>query len=110
MRRIAIVGTPGAGKSTLARELGRRAGLPVIHLDRHYFLPSWKPRPEEEWERIAEGLVGRLLTTIHRYPIAQRPEIVAELERRRAEGKTVIVARSRGDLRRPLDAAIPVED
>jgi adenylate kinase family enzyme len=34
VRRIAIVGTGGAGKTTLARELGRRLGVPVVHLTR----------------------------------------------------------------------------
>jgi adenylate kinase family enzyme len=33
VERVAILGTAGAGKSSLARELGRRTGLPVVHLD-----------------------------------------------------------------------------
>jgi hypothetical protein len=44
----------------------------------------------------------RLLKTIHGYPKLQRPEIAADLERRRAEGQTVIVARNRGEVRRLL--------
>jgi adenylate kinase family enzyme len=44
----------------------------------------------------------RLLKTIHGYPKAQRPRITADLERRRAEGRTVIVARSRAELRDAL--------
>ena len=33
MQRILIMGGPGAGKSRLARELGARLGLEVVHLD-----------------------------------------------------------------------------
>ncbi|SFG18205.1 hypothetical protein SAMN04488020_101426 [Palleronia marisminoris] len=33
MKRKMIVGQPRAGKSTLARELGARTGLPVVHID-----------------------------------------------------------------------------
>lgn len=58
MRRVAIVGTPGAGKSTLARKLGARAGLPVIHLDQHHFLPGWQRKSDEEWDRIAAELLA----------------------------------------------------
>jgi adenylate kinase family enzyme len=58
VKRVAIVGTPGAGESALARELGAHAGLPVIHLDQHHFLPRWQRKSDEEWERIAEGLLA----------------------------------------------------
>lgn len=59
MRRIAIIGSGGAGKSTLARELGRRLGLPVVHLDTEYWRPGWVPVPSEEFAetvtKIAAG-------------------------------------------------------
>jgi adenylate kinase family enzyme len=58
VQRVAIVGTPGAGKSTLARELGARAGLPVIHLDQHLFLPGWERKSDEEWDEITERLLA----------------------------------------------------
>ena len=31
--RIMIVGCPGSGKSSLARDLHEKTGLPLIHLD-----------------------------------------------------------------------------
>jgi adenylate kinase family enzyme len=40
-KRIAVIGSPGAGKSTLARELGAALGLPVYHLDRLLWRPHW---------------------------------------------------------------------
>jgi adenylate kinase family enzyme len=41
MDRIAIVGCSGGGKSTLARALGARLGLPVVHLDTLFWRPGW---------------------------------------------------------------------
>ncbi|MCB0631747.1 MAG: hypothetical protein R2824_03830 [Saprospiraceae bacterium] len=35
--KIFIFGPPGAGKSTIALEMGRRTGLPVYHLDHFFF-------------------------------------------------------------------------
>jgi energy-coupling factor transporter ATP-binding protein EcfA2 len=45
--RIAIVGAPGAGKSTLARHLAANLDAHHIELDALHFLPGWKLRPEE---------------------------------------------------------------
>ncbi len=59
MKRVAIVGSGGSGKSTLARRLGRALGLPVVHLDVHYWRPGWKATAETEWAaRQAELVTG----------------------------------------------------
>jgi adenylate kinase family enzyme len=57
VERVAVVGPGGAGKSTFAAELGRRTGLPVIHLDRHFWKPGWVETPREEWAARQEQLV-----------------------------------------------------
>jgi adenylate kinase family enzyme len=36
MQRVSIVGCPGAGKSTFARALAKKTGLPLYHLDYFY--------------------------------------------------------------------------
>ena len=41
MRRIAILGCSGTGKSTLARHIGARLDLPVVHLDTLFWEPGW---------------------------------------------------------------------
>ncbi|MGH8793294.1 MAG: hypothetical protein ACRDXX_11690 [Stackebrandtia sp.] len=50
-----VVGCCGAGKSTVARELADRLGLPLTHLDQEYWRPGWvRPEPDEWRARVAE--------------------------------------------------------
>ena len=42
MDKIAIIGSPGAGKSTLARELGPMLKIKVFHMDRFFWQRGWK--------------------------------------------------------------------
>lgn len=36
MKRVVIIGCPGAGKTTFARKLTKKLALPLIHLDYYY--------------------------------------------------------------------------
>ena len=54
-----MLGSGGAGKSTLSVQLGAVLGLPVIHLDRLHWKPGWA-RPEREvWRKTVRDLVSR---------------------------------------------------
>ncbi|WP_077624416.1 DNA topology modulation protein [Sediminibacillus massiliensis] len=48
MQKIAIIGSGGAGKSTLAKQIGTILNLPVYHLDAYFWKPGWEPIPKKE--------------------------------------------------------------
>ena len=57
MEKIAIIGSCGAGKSTLAIDLGNKLNLPVIHLDAYYWQPGWQAAERQQWLKIQQELV-----------------------------------------------------
>lgn len=58
-RRILIVGCGGAGKSTLAADMGNRFGLPVVHLDKLWWLPDWQKRSEQEFDEMLSAELAK---------------------------------------------------
>ena len=52
MRRVLVLGCPGAGKSTLARSLGEALSLPVVHLDKLWWKSGWVNRTEGEFDAL----------------------------------------------------------
>ena len=51
MKRVMIIGCGGAGKSTLARKLGEKTGLPVVHLDQIWWAPGhWQHIEKPEFD------------------------------------------------------------
>jgi adenylate kinase family enzyme len=58
VKRVAVIGSGGAGKSTFARALGERTGLPVIHLDGLFWGPNWAPMPKPDWIELERELIA----------------------------------------------------
>ena len=56
-RRVIVTGMAGSGKSTFSKALAARTGLPLIHLDLHYWKPGWVKPSDDEWR----AKQGRLL-------------------------------------------------
>ncbi len=50
MRRIVVVGCPGSGKSTIARELAEELGLTHIELDALFHQPDWTAAPNDQFQ------------------------------------------------------------
>ncbi|SKC81959.1 DNA topology modulation protein [Maledivibacter halophilus] len=48
MKKIMIVGSAGAGKSTLARRLNEIIGIKLFHLDKLFWKPGWECISREE--------------------------------------------------------------
>ena len=59
MKKVLVIGSGGAGKSTFARHLGTLLNIDVIHLDALYWHPGWVETPRAEWRKVIEGLVRR---------------------------------------------------
>jgi adenylate kinase family enzyme len=57
-RRVVVIGTAGSGKSTFSRALSAQTGLPVIHLDVHYWKPGWVKPSDEEWRTKQRSLLA----------------------------------------------------
>ena len=59
MRRVLVIGISGAGKSTFARELAARIGLPLIHLDKEFWRPGWVTTQQPQWRARVAALAAQ---------------------------------------------------
>ena len=57
-RRVLVTGMGGSGKSTFSRALSAKTGLPVIHLDVHYWKPGWVEPTDDEWRERQRTLLA----------------------------------------------------
>lgn len=58
-KKTLIIGCGGSGKSYLASRLGEITEIPVVHLDRLYWLPGWVTRERDEFEAILEDVYAK---------------------------------------------------
>ena len=57
-RRVLVTGLAGSGKCTFSRSLAAKTGLPLIHLDLHFWKPGWIAPSEAEWREKQRGLLA----------------------------------------------------
>jgi adenylate kinase family enzyme len=100
VRRVSVVGSTGAGKSTLARAIAKRLALPYVELDAFMHQPGWRPRPDDEFMKEVEkatsqpGWVvdGNYRRFVIEGPVWQRADTVVWLDLpRRTVMRQVIV-------------------
>ncbi|MCC3380788.1 adenylate kinase [Paenibacillus farraposensis] len=48
-KRIIVIGSPGSGKTSLAKRLSKQACLPYISLDDFYWGPEWKRSTDQQF-------------------------------------------------------------
>ncbi len=59
MNRVAVIGCPGSGKSTFARALHERTGLPVYHLDNIWWKPDRTHITREEFDAALREILSK---------------------------------------------------
>ena len=73
--RIVVVGSTGAGKTRLARELSRRFYVPHVEMDALNFDPGWNPLasvdPETFRERVRSAVEGHAWVVDGNYGVAR---------------------------------------
>lgn len=75
MRRIAVIGCGGSGKSYLSRQLAARLGIPAIHLDSLYYQKgSWIPHEVDTWRSKHRDLVAQEAWVLDGNYLATLPE------------------------------------
>ncbi|GAA0314464.1 DNA topology modulation protein [Bacillus carboniphilus] len=59
MKKILIIGSGGAGKSTLAKKLGELLHFPVYHLDSIFWKENWTPSNREEFRQNIRSVMEK---------------------------------------------------
>lgn len=59
MKKVAIVGCGGSGKSHVARELGTILDAPVTHLDAAFYDDEWNALPVDKFTEVQRELVSQ---------------------------------------------------
>lgn len=68
MQRVAIVGTSGSGKTTMAARIAARIGCPHVELDSLFWEPGWQEAETEVFrDRVRAALAGDTWTVDGNY-------------------------------------------
>jgi adenylate kinase family enzyme len=58
MKKVAVFGNAGGGKSTLSKKLAEMTGLPLYILDKIKFQPGGSEVPPEEYQRLHQDILA----------------------------------------------------
>lgn len=59
MRKVLVIGSGGAGKSTFSRRLAGITGIELIHLDKIHWRPNWVEPSKEEWQQTVKDVIKK---------------------------------------------------
>ena len=59
MKRIMVIGSSGAGKSTFSKKLSQITNIELIHLDLFYWKPDWKEPDKAEWSTQVQEIAKK---------------------------------------------------
>lgn len=102
MQRLSVVGSTGAGKSTLARAIAGRLAVPYFELDAFMHQAGWHPRPDSEFldevEKATSGagwvVDGNYRRFVIEGPVWQRADTVVWLDLPRRTIMRQVIART----------------
>lgn len=97
-RRVLVAGTSGAGKTTVARQIAARLGIPYVELDALFHGPNWTPRPSFEAD-VHRFTAGPAWVTEWQYAavrghLADRGDLLVWLDPPRARVMRQVVCRT----------------
>ncbi len=59
MKRVMVIGSCGAGKSTFSKKLNEILKTELIHLDQQYWQPNWVETEKQVWEQKVRQLAEK---------------------------------------------------
>ena len=83
-KRIIVLGSTGSGKTVLSNSISKRTGIPVVHLDKEYWLPNWGRPTQDEW-------INKLSTLVNNEEWIMDGNYIESLDERLKQADLVIV-------------------